>query len=491
MVQRADGLGESGADERSPSRRADPAADPLESEAMGTPLRAGVATVPLDPPLGIEMMGYGARTGRAQARHDPLTARACYLAAASDLLVVALDVCLVAPVQAEALRREVERKTGVARDRILVGSIHTHSGPDTGFAALIAGREPPAHVPGLFDAALRAAEGAVSSAAPARLGLARAEARIGRNRRRADGPLDPEVLVARVDRADGRPLAVLFVHGCHPTALGHDNLVYSADWPWSARDEIESALPGATSLFLLGAHSDVDPRTRGLLDLAIPNQSVGVGFDEVERLGREIGRAVAEAAGGAATSASATVGAASARTAIPVHGGELEGAEYEAWLGASRAVALAALGFPSDAELRTADFYRLERERTEGLDAGERRECIARVRRYLRDRTAPRFAFARVPEVETQVLRLGDALLVGLPLEPTVDVGLDWKTRIAPLPGAVLGIANGWIRYLPHPRNFAEPEAHLKYEILQSTLVPDAATRLLDAAQALAEELAA
>jgi hypothetical protein len=55
----------------------------------------------------------------------------------------------------------------------------------------------------------------------------------------------------------------------------------------------------------------------------------------------------------------------------------------------------------------------------------------------------------------------------------------------------VLGIANGWMRYLPHPRNFAEPEAHLKYEILQSTLVPDAAARLLDAAQALAQELAA
>ena len=456
---------------------------------MGTPLHAGVATVPLDPPLGVEMMGYGARTGRARERHDPLGARACYLRSTSDdLLVVELDVCLIAPSQADALRREVGRKTGVARDRILVGSIHTHSGPDTGFAALLAGREAPAFVSGLFDAALRAAEAAFASAASARLGLARAEARIGRNRRRADGPLDPEVLVARIDRDDGRPLAVLFVHGCHPTALGHENLAYSADWPWAARDEIESALPGATALFLLGAHADVDPRTRGLLDLAIPNQSVGVGFDEVERLGREIGRAVAEAAAGAATSASAPVGAASTRMAIPVHGGDLE-AGYEEWLSGTRSAALAALDLPSDAKLRTADFYRLERERTQGLEAGERRERIARVRRHLRDRTAPRFAFARVPEVETQVLRLGDALLLGLPLEPTVDVGLDWKARIAPSPGAVLGIANGWMRYLPHPRNFAEPDAHMKYEILQSTLVPDAAALLLDAGQGLAKEL--
>jgi hypothetical protein len=53
-----------------------------------------------------------------------------------------------------------------------------------------------------------------------------------------------------------------------------------------------------------------------------------------------------------------------------------------------------------------------------------------------------------------------------------------------------VSIANGWMRYLPHPRNFAEPGAHLKYEILQSTLVPDAAERLLARAEALARSLA-
>ena len=51
------------------------------------------------------------------------------------------------------------------------------------------------------------------------------------------------------------------------------------------------------------------------------------------------------------------------------------------------------------------------------------------------------------------------------------------------------GIANGWLRYLPHERNFAEPNAEQKYEILQSTLHPAAATRLLERAAALLQEL--
>jgi hypothetical protein len=142
------------------------------------------------------------------------------------------------------------------------------------------------------------------------------------------------------------------------------------------------------------------------------------------------------------------------------------------------------------ARVRTAELFRLEQQRTEGLPDAERRERIARVRLYLRDRTAARFAFAQVPSVETQVLHLGEARLLALPLEPTVAVGLDWKGRQAGAPAAVLGIANGWMRYLPHADDFAHPEAHLHYEILQSTLVPEAAGRLLEAAEKLSAELA-
>jgi hypothetical protein len=89
------------------------------------------------------------------------------------------------------------------------------------------------------------------------------------------------------------------------------------------------------------------------------------------------------------------------------------------------------------------------------------------------------------------VLRIGDAHLLGLPLEPTVDVGLDWKRRLGGgRRAAVVGIANGWLRYLPHARNFEEPLAEQKYEILQSTLVPDASERLLAEAERLDQLLA-
>ena len=285
----------------------------------------------------------------------------------------------------------------------------------------------------------------------------------------------------RVDDARGAPQAVLYSYGCHPTALGPENLAWSADWPWAAGRAIEAALPGANPIFLLGAHSDVDPRTRGVKDLAETGRTSGVGFDEVERLGREVGEAVARAALAAEPArAAAAVGARSARVRLRAHREDPE----------ARRSALAALGLPPGSEIATNDFFRLETERTQGLPPEERRERIARVRVYLRGRLASRFAGGDDADVEVQVLRLGDARFAALPLEATVDVGRDWKARVAP-PAALLSIANGWLRYLPHERNFREPGAHRHYEVLMSTFEADAASRLLDEAERLDRSLAA
>jgi hypothetical protein len=436
------------------------------------------------------MMGYGARAGTARAVHDPLFARALYLAGGGECLLVELDVCLLAPVHAALVRARIVERTGVAAERVLVGSIHTHSGPETGFVAWLGGAEPPAASEALFDAAVVAADRARASAAPARLGVGRAEARIGRNRRIEGGPLDPEVLVVRVDRADQSPLAVLYIHGCHPTVLGHDNLDYSADWPGAASRVIESMLPGATALFALGAHADVDPRTRGLLDLAIEGQSVGESFAVMESLGREVGVAAANAALAITTDADVVVAADTVWLTLPVHGAADGEETRRAVLAAGRKRALAALGVdPTGTEPGVGELFAMTHERTRHLPRDEARRRIAAARAYLRDRTAPRFAGSVTPSVAVQVLRLGPAWLLAVPAEATVDVGLDWKSRLSGAPGAVVSIANGWFRYLPHARNFAEPDAELHYEIAMSTFVPDAASRMLDAGLALRARL--
>lgn len=66
--------------------------------------------------------------------------------------------------------------------------------------------------------------------------------------------------VLRVDRADGKPLAVLVNYACHPVVLGWDNLQYSADYPGVMMKTVEQAFDGVPLCFFLqGASGDINP----------------------------------------------------------------------------------------------------------------------------------------------------------------------------------------------------------------------------------------
>jgi len=454
-------------------------------------VKAGAARIDITPELGVPLMGYGARVGGANAVADRIFARALSLESDSlhPVLVVSAELCLITSVQASELRLRIAAGTGLPTEAILVACTHTHSGPDTGVAARNAGRPEPAHVSALFEGIVAAGTEAWRNREPATLSFARTEAHIGRNRRVADGELDPGLEVLQLTARGDRPLAVLFRHSCHGTVRGHDSLEVSGDWPGAASARIE-AETGAVAPFLLGAHADVDPRTRGLMDLAIPGQSVGLGREAVRVLGHEVAEAVLASLSRAEREPE-RVAARSARVKLPLHLGELSAGACEAELARRKEELASQLGLSADRLPRTSELYDFAHESARGLPPGQARERIARVRTYLRDRTAPFFAGGkREVEVEVQLLAVGRALLLALPLEPTTAVGLDWRARVAARGvGLVVGIGNGWLRYLPHASDLAHPRAHQPYEVLQSLLAPGACERLLETGQELARDL--
>ncbi|MGH7341894.1 MAG: neutral/alkaline non-lysosomal ceramidase N-terminal domain-containing protein, partial [Candidatus Rokuibacteriota bacterium] len=422
-------------------------------------MTGGTFRCPITPPTGVGLMGYGARVGVATGVHDPLFARALCLSPSdtsdAPLILVSADLCLMSPAQAAGIADRISAATGVPRDGILVGCTHTHSGPETGLAALLARRPLPAHVHPVLDGLVQAGVGAFRSQVPVRLRWVTADAQIGRNRRIAGGPLDTEVLVLDVRASDRRPLAVLFNYGCHGTVLGHDNLEISADWPGTACAAIEAAT-GATAIFSLGAHADIDPRTRGLMDIAIAGQSRGFGFDAVHALGSEVAEAVLTAldARGEFDSQPALRAKRSA-VRVPIHLGELTPSAADDEMARRKRALAAAFDVSEDDLPRTAGLFEFAGQRVQGLPVRDVRERLAAMRLYVRDRTAATWTGGeRMPEISVQTLRIGDAALLALPLELTTEVGLDWKSRARRhLPhGGVASIANGWLRYLPHPR---------------------------------------
>jgi hypothetical protein len=154
-------------------------------------------------------------------------------------------------------------QTGIASDHLLLAATHTHSGP--GHLYPVPMLEPffGKFRQDVFDAVTSAIIQAIATA-DSRLQAAAIGAGEGsikgasRNRRHDGGLVDESMSVARVDTADGKPLAVVVNFAAHPTVVGGQPVLLTADFPRGIYDHVQSKL-GAVAIFLNGAQGDQSP----------------------------------------------------------------------------------------------------------------------------------------------------------------------------------------------------------------------------------------
>lgn len=263
-------------------------------------LRAGVARVDITPPVGTPLGGYGARKGRPSTGvHDPLTATALVLSDGRETVALcAADMVLMPSSLFDDVARLVRARAGIPRDHLLLSASHSHAASgaiykETRFitGSFHAGRyrEVVEKLAGVVVAAAKKMEPARYGSASARLET------LSRNRTRDGGPNDPDLNVLRIDRADGRPLAVLVNFAAHPTVLGASNMKFSADFPGPLRETVERAFPGALALYVNGTQGNLSPAPPP----APPGESSPPGrgpFAAARRLGEALGNEAARVA---------------------------------------------------------------------------------------------------------------------------------------------------------------------------------------------------
>lgn len=237
-------------------------------------LLAGAARRLINPPLGIRRAGIRIFADPIQAVESDLTATALVLSDGKHrLVIVAVDLCLMSSREATVLRERIARAVGTETRDVMINLSHTHSSPalpdfipDTPEQMRLKQQ----YFDQLLESVPAAANDATSQLRPARIGSGRGECRIGVYRRAVgpdgkgvlgevpDAPIDPGVGVIRVDDLQGRPIAVLFSHGCHPVVMGPRAHVASSDFPGAARDVVEKCL-GGLSLFLQACGGNINP----------------------------------------------------------------------------------------------------------------------------------------------------------------------------------------------------------------------------------------
>jgi len=255
-------------------------------------LLAGAATADITPSRSVQLFGYPHVTRLSTGVHDPLLASALYLSNDDAAAVVlSLDLLFLEPPMARRIRAEVSRAVGIPEACVFIACTHTHSGPISSrivaWAGDAAAPAPDAdYLEFVTRQSVAAAVEAKAAAGPAELAWAVADARgVGGNRRDPSGTTDPECGVLAVRSANDRKwLALALIYGMHPTVLHEDSTLISADFPFSARLHLhESLQTDAPVIHLTAPCGDQSPRW------FVNEQSLR----EAERMGRMLGEAAA------------------------------------------------------------------------------------------------------------------------------------------------------------------------------------------------------
>ena len=421
-------------------------------------LCAGFAARKITPSLGVTMAGYAAREGGAIGIHDDLYTHAMVLRAGSKwVAIISMDLVEIPDDLASKIREAVGTKTDIPSEAILVGATHTHSGPlvssgfgETGNAAI---------VDRIAEITVMTVLEALDGLHPVRIKVGSVKVPdIGKNRRSLEPSPDPELNF--IGFYFGNRLAGCLVNfPLHATVLGAENRQYTADYPGYLRRTIQAKHPLCHTLFLNGAAGNIN------IGYSADASALGEVFDfrtfeKAAEVGQRLGTAVLDGLDAADWVDNAGIEARELGVALPL----------------KNLPSVAGLGQQIAQKTQAMD-------KLQAMDAWEELGKIEVSKIYLeclRDSMLHHEIKGQQQVVmPLQALQIGSAILVAIPGELFVELGLAIRQSRGDYRIFLVGYANGAWGYLPNQDAFAqggyEVETSIFNEKMEEALVQGAA----------------
>ena len=248
--------------------------------------KAGIAKTVITPEENIWMAGYATRNRTADGKIHDLWAKALALedSIGNRSVLVTLDLLGLPKAVSDRIRERLSSDLGLKKDRIILSSSHTHSGPVL-VGALVdiypfdvdKDESIIRYTAGVEAKIVRLVSDAFQAMSPAGLYAGNGVARFQVNRRNNSertimqqtelkGPNDHAVPVIKVTDHQGNIRAIVFGYACHATTL--DGYEWCGDYPGFAQIELEEKYPGIVAMFFQGAGADQNPIPRRSVPLA-------------------------------------------------------------------------------------------------------------------------------------------------------------------------------------------------------------------------------
>jgi hypothetical protein len=461
-------------------------------------LKTAVHSTDITPLESVPMMGYGDRTHNSEGVHDPLYAFVWYLEDPKNgpFVWIMLDLCLLSVPSSRVLRGELAGKTDLPPESIVITATHTHSGPDTRY--LHTDSEPWAKnyynllIDRLSALVIETREKAVDGY----ITVSSGESRLAVNRRHVDQPIDPRIIVFTIFDRDDVKRGVVFHYSCHLTTQGVENYLISADWAGIVRNILqkEHDIP---IMYLQGAEGNVDPYCRGPLDMADPDQALGSSFDVMEEISVEMAASVNSAMTGKTLERIDSLSYKHFEMSLPLRYGALNPEETQQKIEDWKERLSGFLGIPVKEVPETMIINGMIKDRCRETECSpdETRSWVSEQFAYCAFVSVYKLGGELIDQAKGLIqspltlLKMGKVVLLGIPMEVLLDVAFDWQKRHPDSIALIAGLYNGWTGYLPHKKNFDEPDAGELYETVSTVFSEDAAGVLLNEAEKQAAAL--
>ncbi len=275
----------------------------------------------ITPDHPVFMHGYGARTHKSEGVHDPIMMKAVLIQTDKSLLMVTIDTLGSDRSFIVGIKNALKDAFGLEHAEVMINFSHTHH------SVFLTGRDVSLRRGGysmgqekwplseeeliytedelyydyIEETLLRMVRHCYANLTEGDLLIGRVDSDFGISRRLPDGQggvqwkpyyggkIDKDLFVLKLVDADQNVKGILYNYGCHTTAMGSTNYLFSGDFAGKTSDWLEKAYPGAIAIFLQGCAGEIKP-----MKSADGDKFKSCTYEEMEEAGVDLAKEVAQ-----------------------------------------------------------------------------------------------------------------------------------------------------------------------------------------------------
>lgn len=248
----------------------------------------------ITPDIPVLQMGFSARTHKSTGVHDDPYASVVLIQANETVIIIALDLVYGDRSFAYGIKEAISKKYGLTQEKIIISYSHTHS------VVAVTGEHKDKRATHPYSMSadnflwdkdekdvdhtedvryynmikkkiIDMIDEGLENTIEGDVYIIKGKSRFGVSRRLPseegilwrpnfdENCMDPDLFLMKFVDKDNNIRGLIYNYACHPTTLGSDNYLISADFPGVVRKILEEKNVGMTAVFLQGCGADIKP----------------------------------------------------------------------------------------------------------------------------------------------------------------------------------------------------------------------------------------